>query len=319
MDLDLLAVGPLVPELARIFDEYWNSEFALPIAAFIDAESEPGDVQRALGELDIRLAGSDGAEAGQGLVASEFIRQLTRGEPPLVWAPAYTVYDRPGTPASADSHFDHLGEQARAALEDARTELLLISPYFVPGAEERRFLLAMRKRGVRVAVLTNSLASTDVLPAHAGYARYRAELLRGGIELYEVVPQSGALHPLRVHRWSGSSGFSLHAKIMIVDRRSAFVGSMNMDPRSRLHNTELIVAVESTELGSTLAALFDEGTEAHHAYRVLLREPQLPSDALVWITEEQDREVRYEAEPHAGFWKRFWRDVLSIIIPEHLL
>ena len=94
---------------------------------------------------------------------------------------------------------------------------------------------------------------------------------------------------------------------------------MNFDPRSRIHNTELFVVVDSAQLASRLTALFDEGVEPDHAYRVLLRDPQQDGDALVWIAEEQGVEVRYESEPLAGFWKRFWRGVLSVIVPEHLL
>ena len=229
------------------------------------------------------------------------------------------MYDKPMAPALADSHFTHLGPQARAILDAAQSEIILISPYFVPSERGLRFLAEARGRGVRVAVLTNSLASTDTLAAHAAYARHRADLLRNGIELFEMRPQANPSHARRSHRWIRSSGSSLHAKVLIVDRSTAFVGSMNLDARSRLHNTELFVGVESVELASRLAALFDESVEPDHVFRVLLRDPQQSGDALVWITEEQDSEVRYESEPLAGFWKRLLNGVLSIIVPEHLL
>lgn len=318
-DLDLLAVGPLVTELSGAFDEYWNSKWAVPAAALLDFESGPEHTLRALSALSARLADAGDMELGRELAAGAFLRQLMRADLAFIWAPARAIYDGPAAPSLADSHFAHLGPQARAILDEAQFEIVLITPYFVPSEQELKFFAQARKRGVRVAVLTNSLASTDSLAAHAGYARYRAELLRNGIELFEMQPQADAPHPRRLHRWGRSSASSLHAKALVVDRATTFVGSMNFDPRSRLYNTELFVVVDSAQLASRLTALFDEGVEPDHAYRVHLRDPQQDGDALVWIAEEQGVEVRYESEPLAGFWKRFWRGVLSVIVPEHLL
>lgn len=318
-DLDLLAVGPLVPELSRAFDEYWNSKWAVPVAAFLEFEPGPEDALRARSALDARLAGAGDTDFGQALAAGDFLHQLMRADLPFTWAPAYAFYDRPAAPVFADSHLTHMGPRTREILEAAQSEIILISPYFVPSGQLLRFMAEARRRGVRIALLTNSLASTDALAAHAGYARYRVDLLRNGIELFEMRPHPDASHARRPPRWVRSSGSSLHAKVLIVDRRTAFVGSMNFDPRSRLHNSELFVGVDSAELASQLAALFDEGVEPDHAFRVLLRDPKQDGDALVWIAEEQGNEVRYESDPLAGFWKRLWSGVLSIIVPEHLL
>ena len=162
-DLDLLAVGPLVPDLSRVFDEYWNSQWAVPAAAFLDFEPGPEDTLRELSALDARLSGAGGTEIGRELMAGGFLRQSKSPDLPLVWAPAYPVYDKPAAPALADSHVTHLGPQGRTALETAQSEVILISPYFVPSQQGLRFLAELRGRGLRVAVLTNSLASTDAL------------------------------------------------------------------------------------------------------------------------------------------------------------
>ena len=181
------------------------------------------------------------------------------------------------------------------------------------------FLAEARGRGIRVAILTNSLASTDAVAVHAGYARHRAHLLRMGVELFEVRPLAALPHAPRWHRWVRSSESSLHAKLLIVDRSTAIVGSMNMDPRSRTYNTELLVVVESAGLSSRLAAFFDEGVEPDHSFRVLLRNVEHDDEALIWITEGPRGEVRYESEPLADFWKRLWSGLLGIVVPESLL
>lgn len=197
------------------------------------------------------------------------------------------------------------------------SELLIVSPYFVPSEDGRRHLAEMRERGVRVAVLTNSLASTDSPAAHTGYARHRAALLGDGVELYDTRPEPGAPHR-RSHRWGHASPASLHAKIIVQDRSRAIVGSFNQDPRSQLHNTEAWIAIDSPELAGDLAALFGEASSMNHAFKVGMN-PPTGSGALEWLTEEGGKCVRYDVEPMTELWLRAWRDLLDALIPEHML
>jgi len=192
-----------------------------------------------------------------------------------------------------------------------------VSPYFIPSEDGHRHLGEMRARGVRVAVLTNSLASTDSPAAHAGYARHRVALLRAGVELYEVRPQPGVRHR-RSHRWGDASPSSLHAKIIVQDRMRAIVGSSNQDARSRLHNTEAWIAVDSADVAADLAALFAAGADAQHAFKVELNEVAGTS-RIAWSTEEGDAIVRYDVEPVTGPWLRLWRSILGVLVPEHML
>ena len=157
---------------------------------------------------------------------------------PLAWARAQLFYDHPDQgKISAASGIEHGSLDDQASGSRTRSELLIVTPYFIPSEDGLHHLREMRDRGVRVAVLTNSLASTDSLAAHAGYARHRAALLLKGVELFELRPQPDVGHR-RSHRWGTASPASLHAKIIVQDRARAIVGSLNQDPRSRLHNTE---------------------------------------------------------------------------------
>ena len=192
-----------------------------------------------------------------------------------------------------------------------------MSPYFVPGKKGVALLAGVRQRGARVVVITNSLASTDAVPVHSGYQRYRRALLEAGVELYEIKPTAGAATGGRAGLVptdrAGSSGASLHAKTFAFDRRIGFVGSYNLDPRSSRLNTEMGVLFECPALAKRLP----EETErdlAHTAYRV-----ELDGSRLVWVTHEGDKEVRYNSEPEASLWKRIKAQVLSWLPIEGLL
>jgi len=238
---------------------------------------------------------------------------------PLSWSRARLIYDTPqgdkeGGSASGIGHgfiHDHPGNI------DTQAELLIVSPYFVPNADLHNHVGTLRERGVRIAVLTNSLASTDAPAAHAGYANHRVALLREGVELYEVRPESRAPHRF-VQRWVHAKSSSLHAKVIVEDRRRASVGSLNQDPRSRLHNTESCIILESPELAAELAALFDEGIDLEHAFKVEY-DPAGGKEALSWNSRESEQTVRYSVEPMTSPWLRLWREILGALIPEHLL
>jgi putative cardiolipin synthase len=166
-------------------------------------------------------------------------------------------------------------------------------------------------------VLTNSLASTDVPVVHAGYARLRYRLLAAGVELYEMRP-TGSLATARNWQVGASSGASLHTKAILIDRRQVIVGSMNLDPRSRLYNTEIALLLESPQLGARLGSLFEQAVQPAHAFNVKLAGIGPDQMELVWITEEDGKPARYDHEP-AGLWRRFLSQLLGALAPEDLL
>jgi putative cardiolipin synthase len=214
----------------------------------------------------------------------------------------------------------HLLPQLWEALGQPLNELVLVSPYFIPGREGTDNLVAIAARGVKVSILTNSLAAADVAPAYAGYTRYRKELLRGGVRLYELKP--AALPPGEKRDRSGggssgggSSGASLHAKTFAVDRQRLFVGSFNLDPRSSRLNTEMGVVLESPGLATQLSRAFDDEIP-RNAYEVRLSGDGM---GLEWIERTDGGEVRYSSSPQSGALRRLWIAFLSILPIEWLL
>ena len=316
-DVDLLAAGPIVEELSGAFDVYWNSAAAVPIEAFA-AEPDPAEGGLVREALRARAAACHSLAPCRWLAEDTLLHELESGNVPLSWAHARLIYDQPDQgKVDLISGIEHGSITDRPSGSRTQTELLIASPYFVPGENAIRHIQTMRERGVRVAVLTDSLGSTDSPAAHAGYARHRIALLREGVELYEVRPGGQIKHRLW-HRWRHGSPSSLHAKIVVQDRARAIVGSLNQDPRSRLYNTEIWVALESAELATDLAALFEEGTDLRQAFKVEQNKAGGP-EALAWSTEEDGEIVRYDVEPMSSIWMRLWRDFLGAVIPERLL
>ncbi|VTU24913.1 phospholipase D family protein [Variovorax sp. RA8] len=316
-DLDVVTVGPVVREVSRQFDLYWNSEAAYPVAALLG--QPPPD---ATAQLRARWTGL--REQPQTQLYLEAVRQtplmreVAARRLPFEWADAHVVSDLPSKVQASDGRAQQLMfPLLRVAMGEPRRELDLVSPYFVPGAEGAQELAALARRGVAVRVLTNSLAATDVAAVHAGYARYRKGLLAAGVVLYELKPSAAPPpRPEEEKRRNpgGSSAASLHAKTFAVDRRRIFVGSLNLDPRSVHLNTEMGVVIDSPTLARRL------GVEIDQAVPTLAYEVRLPQGGgMEWIDRGPDGETRYRSEPDTGGLRRLWVDFLSLLPIEWLL
>jgi len=315
-DLDVLAAGPVVAEISRSFDEYWNSEWAVPIAAFSGEPPGAAQLNLVLSRMAARAERFHETEYARTLRATDFGRLLRGGLVPLVPAIATVLYDAPARSEAATTNGLGIFPILRTIVEAARQEVILVSPYFIPSERGMGVLCGLAGRGVRVRVLTNSLASTDVPVVHAGYARRRPRLLACGVELHELRPNA---LPSGSARSGLSSGASLHVKAIMVDRKYVLVGSMNLDPRSRLSNTEVAVLLESAVLGDQFGELFEEATSLDQAFRVDLTEYGNPDAPLAWTGREDGKPVRYSGEPLASWWRRTSSGLLGALAPEELL
>ncbi|HYH40871.1 MAG TPA: phospholipase D family protein [Burkholderiales bacterium] len=316
-DMDVLAVGRVVREVARDFDRYWNSESAYPAASLI-APAAPDTLagQRDAWERSREEPGT--VHYLDALRETTLVRSLLERSLQFEWVSAEVVSDDPAkvlqSPERRDSHMlPHLTN----ALGAPQRELDLVSPYFVPGKEGTKALLALVERGVQVRVLTNALATTDVPAVHAGYSRYREALLRGGVRLYELKPgvdiRSGK--DRGGSRGIGSSTSGLHAKTFAVDRTRIFVGSFNLDPRSARLNTEMGVVLDSPVLAQRLSGFFDTVVPSS-AYEVRLA---AAGNGFEWHERSPAGETVLTSEPKSGFLRRFWVEILMFLPIEWLL
>ncbi|SDU04576.1 phospholipase D family protein [Halopseudomonas salegens] len=294
-DIDIIGLGPIAQEAGASFDLFWNHDLAQPVSKIL-----PRSNDQALAALREQLLAAR-REAAQGtlmeaVAGSSFIQAFQDGR--LAWynGPATWLYD---PPAKADAHSDLAGEPFLSRSLARHTgeiehELLIMSAYLVPGERGQVALTHLLDRGVRVAVLTNSLASTDVLAVHSGYAPYRKPLLAAGMELWELRPL--AAQNERVNAFVSDSLASLHAKKFIFDRHTVFIGSLNLDPRSVSLNTEAGVLIEHPGMAEYMGSLFERWTDNDYAWQVVLDE----QGDLQWLADD----VAWQREPGTGVARR---------------
>lgn len=308
-DLDVVAVGDVVGEVSAAFDRYWNAAIVYPATTIITEDigkTEIGD--REAGLLAFMEENRD-SEYVRALRNSDLAQRLRNEEASYYWGEADLVVDDPEKITNPrDANELHLLTQLAPHFESIRRELLIVSPYFVPGREGVEFLTGLIDRGVRVRILTNSLASNDVAAVHAGYARYRKSLLHGGVEIFEL--NRALTREQRKEKKSpgGSSKASLHAKTFVLDREKVFIGSLNLDPRSFYENTEIGLVIEQRELASQMGANFERDIEKI-AFRVELEK----DGGLLWHGYEEGKPVTFDVEPYTGFWRRFGVGFLRLL------
>ncbi|SFQ50355.1 PLD-like domain-containing protein [Variovorax sp. OK605] len=373
VDVDVLAAGPIVQDLSRSFDSYWNNERAYPVQSLVTRDELQAMRERAKkADQELVEQATRDPDDKPGADAPPTAEQRARAwdEKPLdlrtatfVWAPAVMLADKPGkiaadsgpgaakAPGLVVSRPDDKASASRgvASLEaasdlaaggdtvvegllqligQARSDLLIISPYFVPGKDMLQAFSSARARGVRIRVLTNSLASNDAPVAHVGYARHREALLKMGIELYELRSEQTSFGS--VFGSTGSSGGGsgagsgagsvtgesramLHSKVLVMDGRLLVVGSMNLDLRSQLQNTEIALLIRSNELSRAASAQIERGM-AERSWHV-----ELVDGALVWRAPKDSDLKDATAEPDTSLSLRLMLRLFGPLAPDALL
>jgi len=253
VDLDVVTVGDAVKQVSAEFDLFWNSASAYPAKTIIGGVTpEPRDAlaRRAQAIRDDPVS----AKYADAIANSDLVKGVLAGTVRLEWTTAHLVNDDPAkTLSSVDKKELLLLPKLEAAFGQPVKSLDLISPYFVPGEAGTEALSALVKRGVRVRVLTNSLASTDVKSVHSGYIKHRKALLRAGVQLFELKPDASTIER-RAGKIGRGSKAGLHAKTYTVDGRAIFVGSFNLDPRSAKLNTEMGLVIDSARMAERLSS-----------------------------------------------------------------
>jgi putative cardiolipin synthase len=309
-------MGPAAVKVGEQFDLYWNSALAYPIQSLVGGAGDLDALRRDLKEYAEAQRDSPYAQRAR---SSDLVQDFVAGTLPFQWGHALVYYDLPEKLVTdPEDRSTHMAPEVLSTTFGAlERDLLLFSPYFVPGEHGVIMLTDLEKRGVRVRILTNSLASTDVGAVHAGYAKYRKPLLRGGVEIYEFKPEADTARRGKFDKLRGSSGASLHAKTSVYDRKALFVGSANLDPRSGKLNTELGILFQSEPLGKGVADWFD-ANRARIAYRVALdrshcTERHRCDERLRWIDEADGRERVYTKDPETGVLTRLFVSLISLL------
>jgi len=305
LDLDVLAVGPVAQDVSAVFDRFWNHGLSVPMEVVRNKLTE---LELEAAQQNIRDDVRDRDDAVyRHAINSPVLKNLISGETSLFSAGVEVVTDEPEKlerPVAQENMVlvNHLDNAIRAA----SSEVLVLTPYLIPGKKGIAFWRSIVEKGVRVVILTNSLASNHHTYMHAGYAKYRKDLLRAGVELYEARANA-------VPRESSAESVTLHIKGMIMDRRRVFIGSPNFDSRSLQINSEMGLIIDSADMSSQLA----EGLMQRLprlAYRVLLD----ARGKLQWRGMIDGVETVETSEPLAGRWLKF-KSWLSNILSEKQL
>lgn len=313
-DMDVAVVGPVVKELNESFALYWNSDWTYPLRQLVKvADPSQQEIQELRARYDAQVAELDEGDYVAALRQS-LDETLTRlNDTDFSWGRWVLVYDQPEKVVAKKVDIGtHLAPRLKKAIDATASDLIIVSPYFVPGPDFTQYLVSLVERGVRVRIMTNSLAANDVSLVHAGYRRYREDLVKGGIELYEFKPLfvDDEKDSKKNYRWIGSSRASLHGKYFAFDEKYMFIGSFNLDGRSVSLNTELGVYFESENYAGFLSENFDD-LALRKGYRVILEE-----DELRWETLENGERVVFSKEPETNWWQRSVNRFISIFVPE---
>ena len=322
IDIDVLAAGALLPALQAQFDRYWNAPTAYPLAAIVQApEGVAGSATALQAEFeslteptraDVRMPAqlAEKDVLGQPPVG----RQLDDAHIALLAGRAQVLADHPEKPFQGGPGGELMNSSVTygvyQAMMTAQHEVLASSPYFVPGRGGLALVLGLRERGVQVRVLTNSLASTDEPLVHLAYALYREALLGAGVQLFEL-SQQRVKDNMRMFLFGASLG-RLHAKTVVVDAHLAYIGSMNLDPRSATLNTELGALIDSPPLARQLKTLIDID-RLHSAYALRLA---TDGSCCEWVIPDSDGRLVLHLEPDSRWWMRWLGSLLQPLAPE---
>ena len=283
-DADVMLTGARVAEVSAVFDSYWNLGLALPILTLWPRfRINTGRFRRRLA----RHAGSSAARRFH--TQSVGARDPTQLAARLHWTDQVQVLADPPEKAYGQRTKPWMADAIAALLDGAKREVRLITPYFVPGTPGLERFTALLAGGVRVRLLTNALAATDHVLVHGAYRIYRGPLLTAGASIHEFAPP----------RPPGGRRDVLHSKVFIIDGRQAVVGSLNLDLRSALTNTELGLQFEEPELVAELLAHFDRLAAPDQAYALALNDGRLH-----WSVARPGLPTRLDVEPEARWRMR---------------
>lgn len=318
VDLDALVVGDAVMQMGSIFDDYWNNELSFPVQSIVRPD-EPAVRARQdfLERIETQGTADRPDPQHPDILGNPPIREeLARGRIDLIKGRATAMAD-PADKVRSETRADAFAESVNAGLLGriwaAQEELVLTSPYLVPGPKGLKLFQRIRNRGGKVTILTNSLAATDEPLVHNGYARYRTAMLKDGIELYELSP-TRTQRNVRIGLFGSSRG-ALHAKLAVIDRKVSFIGSMNLDYRSSDYNTEFGLFIDSPALAAELLRVISI-SRYQSAYRVILGGKE---DTLRWLTVDDDNEQVLDQEPEAPLWVRWQIWLMGWFVPDHML
>jgi len=302
-DLDVAGAGPVARQASAVFDRFWNSDWVVPVKAL--GESASIDELHKSGRAVSRHLRSANALKDFPIETQDWTTLLDGFAQQMQTGTSRVHTDTP----DPDALNHHMPSAIRDLLGSAQQEVLITNAYIIPGEHALARTRQQTERGVRVRMLTNSLASHDVPAVNSHYKQWRKPILEAGVELYEMRPDA-AIKPLVADTPPTVSKFmGLHVKAMVIDRQRVFIGSLNLDPRSWDINSEMGVVIDSPGLARELAAKMERDMQPDNAWRVTLAQ----DGSLRWTAGD----TVLTTQPARNFWQRI-EDVIFMAFPRDL-
>jgi len=297
IDFDMLSIGPIVKDVSLEFDTYWNHKLAVPMRALFD-ETDTKKLEEERTRMEQQMAAAGDTIYAEAINTPLLKKLIAQSLDPYV-AEARLITDDPDKLLNEVSdEYKIVAANIREALTAAQSEVRIFTPYFVPRKRGIELIRQIRAKGIRIVVLTNSLATNNHTAVHSAYASYRKDLLKAGVELWEA--RADAAKITAPDGETQLDKLTLHTKGILIDGERIFVGSLNLDPRSIDINTEMGLLIDSPELAELLREN-SKRTLEKMAYRLELDE----NDKITWHATIDGQEVVETKEPQTSGWKRF--------------
>ncbi len=316
IDNDILAIGPLAAEASNSFETYWNSKISVPIETLIEDE-KLYTLQEVQKEINRLVKEYETSAYVQDVLKRDFSHYMIMNSIPLIYGYAELYYDIPTKiTASEEDTKTHLSEHLIPIVNSAKKSLIIINPYFMPNKKMIKGIEKLLDKGVKITILTNSLATNDAIAVYGAYAPYQKKLIKMGVKLYELSPYSFEyIYKNQTYRKGKIPRSSLHAKTMIIDDKIFIIGSANLDPRSIKLNTEVVAVIHSEELVKIEKEIFYKVIQLKNVYELGLekRAPQqcivtcIPQEdtQVIWKTQRDGKTIiHHNNDADAGFFRR---------------
>ena len=308
-DMDAIVVGEVAADAGDAFDLFWNAELAIPVAAFNQRASqtltEEQTARLAAARERVRPAMEQNQET---TTRADWLQRFARD---LLWTEAEILVDRPDRSSEfPDSAFMTFTGDAHAQPKESA---VIQTAYLIPNGPTLTHLRQFVAQGIDIRILTNSAQSNNHSSVHAYYAPYRRKLLEGGVDLYEL-QGTGSLAAY-LDRAGEDAHAGLHTKAMVIDDRVAVIGSYNMDPRSRVWNSEIALVVANRDFAAEVLAEMARDFAPEAAWQLSLDD----AGALVWSGVSAGERVQLQKDPGSSQWDRFLWSMMRIFRLENEL
>jgi putative cardiolipin synthase len=325
IDNDVLCIGPLAAEASNEFETYWNYPLSKNIQEISPQTRTPKEYKNLKKKLDETVNSISYGYYIKEAKSRKFAQAALKNEIPLVYGDAKIYFDIPTKIISSEEDTSsHLSERVTPYILNAKKSIRIINPYFIPNKHIMNNLKMLRKKGVEIYILTNSLATNDGIPVYSAYSLYQKKLLDIGVHLYELNPNSFQyIYKKQKYRKGSIPRSALHAKSMVIDDNIFIIGSANLDPRSIKLNTEVVAVIKSKDLALIEKRVFDNAIKPQNVFTLSVEKaPKKPCIAtcvpqeekrVVWTTQKNGKTIRYYDDGNAGFWRRLGSNLYMYI------